>query len=75
MKRNFLYLDNFKSWVTEADGTLDIYFVKVGKIRNFQKMIIIIIIIIYQNGSGKPRKFSRSQMTKRTASLNSSRKI
>ena len=35
----------------------------------------IIIIINYQNGSGKPRKFSRSQMTKRTVPLNSSREI
>ena len=28
-----------------------------------------------QNGSGKPIKFSRSQMMKRTAPLNSSREI
>ena len=28
-----------------------------------------------QNGSGKPRKFSRSRMTKWTAPLNSSREI
>ena len=34
-----------------------------------------IIIIIYQNSSGKSRKFSRSRMTKRTAPLNSSREI
>ena len=34
-----------------------------------------IIIINYHNGSGKPRKFSRSRMTKRTAPLNSSREI
>ena len=39
---------------------------------NFKK---IIIIINYQNGSEKPRKFSISQMTKRTAPLNSSREI
>ena len=39
---------------------------------NFKR---IIIIINYHKGSGKPRKFSRSQMTKRTASLNSSREI
>ena len=52
--------------------------VKRGKIRNFKrngKVLIIIIIINYQNGLGKPRKFSRSQMTKRTAPLNSSREI
>ena len=36
---------------------------------------IIIIIINCQNGSGKPRKFSRSQMMKWTAPLNSSHKI
>ena len=35
----------------------------------------IIIIINYHNGSGKSRKFSRFRMTKRTASLNSSREI
>ena len=39
---------------------------------NFKR---IIIIINYQNGSGNPRKFSRSRMTKRTALLNSSREI
>ena len=53
--------------------------VKLGKIRNFQKngkMIIIIIIIINcHNGSGKPKKFSRSRMKKWAAPLNSSRKI
>ena len=36
---------------------------------------IIIIIINCQNGSGKSRKLYRSRMTKRTASLNSSREI
>ena len=35
----------------------------------------IIIIINYQNGSGKPRELSRSRMTKRTAPLNSYREI
>ena len=39
------------------------------EIMEFQK---IIIIINCHNGSRKPRKFSRSQMTKRTALLNSS---
>ena len=39
---------------------------------NFKR---IIIIINYQNGSGKPRKFSRSRMTKRTVPLNSFREI
>ena len=32
-------------------------------------------LVNFQNGSGKPRKFSRSRMTKRTAPLNSSREI
>ena len=34
-----------------------------------------IIIINYQNSSGKSRKFSRSRMTKRIAPLSSSREI
>ena len=38
-------------------------------------IIIIIIIINCHNGSGKPRKFPRSRMTKRIAPLNSSREI
>ena len=41
--------------------------VKPGKIRNFRKngkIIIIMIIINCQNGSGKPEKFSRSQLMK-----------
>ena len=42
------------------------------KLWNFKR---IIIIINYQNGSGKPRKFSRSRMTNLTAPLNSSRDI
>ena len=42
------------------------------KLWNFK---MIIIIINYKNGSGKPRKFSRSRMTKRTTPLNSSREI
>ena len=42
------------------------------QIQEFQK---IIIIINYHNGSRKPRKFSRSRMTKWTAPLNSSREI
>ena len=42
------------------------------QIMEFQK---IIIIINCQNGSGKPRKFSRSRMTKRTELLHSSREI
>ena len=36
---------------------------------------MIIIIINCHNGSKKPRKFSRSRMTKQTTPLNSSRKI
>ena len=70
--------------------SLDAQAEKPGKIRNFQKngkmiiiiiiiriiiIIIIIIIINFHNGSGKPRKFSRSRMTKRIAPLNPSRKI
>ena len=52
-------------------------FVKPRKIINFQKngKMIIIIIINYHKGSGKPRKFSRFRMTKQIVSLNSSRKI
>ena len=42
------------------------------QIMEFQK---IIIIINCQNGSRKPRKFSRSRMTKRTELLHSSREI
>ena len=42
------------------------------KLWNFKR---IIIIINCHNGSGKPRKFSRSRMMKRTASFNSSREI
>ena len=34
-----------------------------------------IIIINYQNSSGKSQKFSRSRMTKQTAPLSSSREI
>ena len=43
-----------------------------GILLNFKR---IIIIINYHNGSGKPIKFSRSRMTKRTVPLNSSREI
>ena len=39
---------------------------------NFKR---IIIIINYHNGSEKPRKFSKSRMTKRITPLNSSREI
>ena len=42
------------------------------QIMEFQK---ILIIIKCQNGSGKPKKFSRSWMTKWTGPLNSSREI
>ena len=50
--------------------------VKPVKIRNFKnRKMIIIIIINYHNGSGKPRKFSKSLMAKRTAPLNSSYEI
>ena len=41
--------------------------------KNFKR--IIIIIINYQSGSGKLRKFSRFWMTKRIVSLNSSHEI
>ena len=47
-----------------------------GKLEFFKNgKMIIIIRIKCQNGSGKPRKFSRSWMMKRIASLNLSRKI
>ena len=50
---------------------------KTRENRNFfkKKIKMIIIIINCHNGSGKPRKFSRSRMTKRTMPLNSSREI
>ena len=44
-------------------------FVKPGKISNFHEKWQNINC---QNGSGKPRKFSRSRLKKRTASLESS---
>ena len=50
--------------------------VKPGKIKIFKKNCTMIILIINcHNGLGKRRKFSRSQMTKRIAPLNSSREI
>ena len=42
------------------------------KLWNFKR---IIIIINYHNGSGNPRKFSRSRITKRIEPLNSSLEI
>ena len=45
------------------------------KLEIFTNGKMIIIIINCHNGSGKPRKLSRSRMTKRTALLNSSREI
>ena len=50
-------------------------FVKREKIRNFQNDKMLIKIINYHKGLGKFRKFSRSRITKRTAPLNSSRKV
>ena len=44
----------------------------IYKLWNFKRIIIIINL---HNGSGKPRKFSRSWMIKWTAPLNSSREI
>ena len=41
----------------------------------FKNGKMIIIIINFYNSSGKPRKFSRSRMTKRIVLLNSSREI
>ena len=49
--------------------------VKPEKIRNFQNWQNVNKIINCNKGSEKPRKFSRSQMTKRIAPLNSSREI
>ena len=49
--------------------------VKPEKIRNFQKWQNVIKKINCHKGSGKPRKFSRSWMMKRTAPLNSSLEI
>ena len=63
--------NSFKGGRKKNPGKLEIF--KIGK------MIIIIIIIIIvincQKGSGKPRKFSRSRMTKRIAPLNSYHEI
>ena len=41
----------------------------------FESLKRIIIIINFHNGSGKPRKLSRSRIMKRTVPLNSSREI
>ena len=49
--------------------------VKPEKIRNFKNDKMLIKIINCHKGLEKPRKFSRSRMTKRTAPLNSSREI
>ena len=46
-----------------------------GKLEIFKNGKMIIIIINCHNGSGKPKKFSGSWMTKWTAPLNSSREI
>ena len=45
------------------------------KLEIFKNGKILIKIINYHKGSGKPRKFFRSRMTKRTALLNSSLEI
>ena len=45
------------------------------KLEIFKNGKMLIKIQNYHKGSGKPRKFSRSHMTKRTTSLNSSREI
>ena len=49
--------------------------IKPKKIRNFQNDKMLIKIINCHKGSGKLRKFSKSRMTKWTASLNSFREI
>ena len=58
--------NSFKGGRMQNPGKLEIF--KNGK-------MIIIIIKNCHNASGKPRKFSRSQMTKWTVPLNSSREI
>ena len=67
----------FKDEIVKFSKHYDTFAIKKSggvkvQIMNFKR---IIIIINYYNGSGKPRKFSRSQMTKRTVLLNSSREI
>ena len=48
----------------------------MGKLEIFKNgKMIIIIIINWHNGLGKPRKFSRSRMMKRTVPLDLSREI
>ena len=51
------------------------YLYNPGKLEIFKNDKMIIIIINCHNGSEKPRKFSRSRMTKQTATLNLSREI
>ena len=60
------FSNNYGTFAIKESGGVKVQIMK------FQK---IIIIINCQNGSGKPRKSSRSRMTKRTAPLNSSREI
>ena len=61
-----------------SSGIRDVWYrinFKVRKLEIFKIGKMLIKIINCHKGSDKPKKFFRSQMTKRTASLNSSRKI
>ena len=62
---------NCDAFVIKESGGVKVQIME-KKLENFKNGKIIINC---QNGSGKPRKFSRSRMTKRTAPLNSSREI
>ena len=67
----------FKGEIVRFSKNYDTFAIKISggvkvQIIEFQK---VKLIINCQNGLGKPRKFSRSQMTKWTTPLNSSREI
>ena len=67
----------FKGEIIKFLKNYDIFVIKENRgvkvqIMKFQK---IIIIINYQNDTGKPKKLSRSRMMKRTTPLNLSREI
>ena len=67
----------FKGEIIKFSKNCDTFAIKESggvkvQFMEFQK---IIIIINYHNGSGKPRKLSKSRMMKRTAPLNSFREI
>ena len=62
---------NCGTFVIKESGGVKVQIME-KKLENFKNSKMI---INYQNGSRKPRKFSRSRMTKQTVPLNSSREI